>query len=122
MMRAVVFLAITMLAACRDHEDPRVVEVRRAAEAAQTEARQARWAEVEAQESAHRVEKLSNELAALGGRLDAEIDALASAKTDNDRTASSDKLKKLRREKLQLTERLEAAKATAAAKAAAPPP
>lgn len=71
----------------------------------------AKQAAQEAKEAQDRVEKLASDLADLDSRLKAAIDAVMAAQNDADRSAARASLEKLRREKLEMEQRVQAERA-----------
>lgn len=112
-------------AGCRDEQAARAAEQRafdaRVRDAQRAAPRAASDRPTDGQEAAARVEKLGNELATFDGRIAAEVEALARASSEVERAAAQDRLDKLRRDRAQLTERLEAAKAAATRAPRSPP-
>jgi septal ring factor EnvC (AmiA/AmiB activator) len=73
----------------------------------------AKQAAQEAKEAQDRVEKLASDLADLDSRLKAATDALIAAQNDADRNAARASLDKVRRDKLEIEQRIRAERAAA---------
>jgi colicin import membrane protein len=68
----------------------------------------------EAKEAQEKVEKLSNDLADLDKKVSTAVDGVMAAQNDADRKAASANLEKLRQQKIEMEQRIQAAKSAAA--------